>query len=91
MDSEYFARRADGIAWLLKDGNLRVPCSRYGRDTEQCAPVAWRVAFLTARESGEGISKDLLDFTMGLVVNEHSDVAYMVKTYGRGQYGRAIS
>ena len=78
--------RQQGIAYLLKDGNLRVPASRYGRDTEECAPVAWRLAYLVARETGSAITRDDLDYAMGLVVNDHDDVAYMVRTYGHGMY-----
>lgn len=78
--------RKEGIAYLMHDGNLRVPCSRYGRDTESCAPVAWRLAYLVARETGESVSRDDLDYAMSLVVNDHDDVAYMVRTYGHGMY-----
>lgn len=86
---EFTTRRA-AIEYLMKDGNLRVPCSRYGSDTEDCAPVAWRVAYLVNRETGEGlpITEEQLDHAMGLVVNDHDDVAYMVNTYGNGDYGR---
>lgn len=83
---EIITRRRDGIAYLMKDGNARVPCSRYGRDTEDCAPVAWRVAYLVAREQGEPVTREALDHAMGLVVNDHDDVAYMVRTCGNGKY-----
>lgn len=90
-----FTRRRDGIAWLTTDaetgedtGWLRVPCSRYGSTGEECAPVAWRLAYLVARETGEEITADTLDWAMGLVVNDHDDVAYMINQYGRGDYGR---
>jgi hypothetical protein len=80
------ARRRDGIAYLLKDGHLRVPCSRYGRWTSDCAPVAWRLAYLVARETGEPITYESLDHAMGLVVNDNDDVAYVIRTYGHRQY-----
>jgi hypothetical protein len=83
-----FARRRDGIAYLMADGDLRVPCSRYGRSTAECAPVAWRVAYLVAREQGEPVTREGLDHAMGLVVNDHDDVAYIVNAYGQGWYGR---
>jgi hypothetical protein len=83
---EPVTRRRDGIAYLLADGDLRVPCSRYGRWTSDCAPVAWRVAYLVARESGEAITHERLDHAMGLVVNDHDDVAYIVREYGHGHY-----
>jgi hypothetical protein len=85
-DYDVFTRRRDGIAWLMKDGNLRVPCSRYGRNTADCAPVAWRVAYLVARDSGELVTEAGLDHAMSLVVNDHDDVAYMVNSYGHGHY-----
>lgn len=86
MTTATFARRRDGIAWLMQDGNAYVPCSRYGRDTADCAPVAWRLAYLVARETGEPITEDALDHAMSLVVNDHDDVAYMVRTYGDYKY-----
>ncbi len=79
-------KRAAGLAFLNRDGDLRVPCSRYGRCTSDCAPVAWRLAYLLARETGEAITEDSLDYAMGLVVNDHDDVAYIVRNYGRRQY-----
>jgi len=86
-------RRRDGIRHLTTDpatgedtGHLAAPCSRYGRNGSQCALVAWRVAYLTARETGEPITHELLDHAMSLVVNDHDDVAYMVRTYGHGMY-----
>jgi hypothetical protein len=85
---DQFSRRRDAIAYLMTDGNLAVPCSRYGRDTAECAPIAWQAARLTARESGDPVYRELLDFTMGLVVNDHDDIAYMVNTYGHGHYER---
>ena len=79
--------RSDGLAFLTEDGpHLLVPCSRYGRNSAECAPVAWRLAFLVARETGTEIDRELLDHSMGLVVNDHDDVAYMVRTYGHGHY-----
>lgn len=79
-------KRSDGIAFLNKDGNLHVLCSRYGRTTFECSPVAWRVAYLVARETGYQITENDLEHTMGLVVNDHDDVAYMVRTYGHRHY-----
>ena len=78
--------RREGIAYLMSDGNWRVPASRYCRDTEGCAPIAWRLAYLVARETGTVITTDDLDYAMGLVVNDHDDVAYMVRKYGHRMY-----
>jgi len=78
--------RAEGLAFLEREGDLRVPCSRYGSSTSDCAPVAWRLAFIMHRETGEDITEDTLEHAMGLVVNDHDDVAYMVRNYGHGHY-----
>lgn len=83
--------RRTGIAYLVRDGgHLAAPCSRYGRNSEECAPVAWRLAYLMARETGEPITYYGLEHDMGLVVNDSDEVAYLVRNYGRGDYGRAI-
>ncbi len=66
-------------------GNLAT-FSRYGRTSAECAPVAWRLAYLVARECGDEVTPESLDHAMGLVVNSHDDVAYMVNQYGRGHY-----
>ena len=79
-------KRAEGIAYLLMNGNLAVPCSRYGRDTASCALVAWRLHHLLCRETGAQYSIPQLDHNMGLVVNDHDDVAYIIKNYGRSHY-----
>ena len=66
-------------------GHLRT-FSQYGRTSAECAPVAWRLAYLVARETGTEIDEDGLDHAMSLVVNDHEDVAYMVREYGHRQY-----
>ena len=78
--------RKQGLEYLMSDGNLPVPCSRYGYDTVSCAPVAWRLTYILAREQGEPITEDNLNYAMSLVVNNHDDVAYMVRNYGHGHY-----
>lgn len=79
--------RREGIAQLVSEcPGAYVPCSRYGRTTEECAPVAWRLAYVLARETGEEITTDGLEYAMGLVVNEHDDVAYIIRNYGNYQY-----
>ena len=81
-------KRSEGIAYLMEGGNLKVPASRYGSNTEECAPVAWRVAYILSRETGEPITRDSLEYAMSLVVNDHDDVAYIVNNYGHGDYKR---
>ncbi len=78
-------RRA-GLDFLTMDGDLGVPCSRYGRRSSDCAEVAWRLAFVVAREQGTEPTYELLDFCMGLVVNDHDDVADVIRGYGNGHY-----
>lgn len=63
-------------------GHLATPCSRYGSTSEECAPKAYRVAYLIARESGEPLTWESLDHCMSLVVNDHDDPQYMVTQYG---------
>jgi hypothetical protein len=79
-------KKSEGLEFLNRDGNLGVPCSRYGRNTFECSPVAWRLAYIMHRETGEDITEDTLEHAMGLVVNDHDDVAYMVRSYGHGMY-----
>lgn len=64
--------------YLLRDGNLRVLGSRYGHDTRTCAPVAIYAALDYCHETGDEITQDLLDEFMGLVVNDHDDIAEWV-------------
>ena len=75
-------RTCDGTNYA---GYLRT-YSQYGRTSEECAPVAWRLAYLVARETGEEVDLDGLDHAMGLVVNDHEDVAYMIREYGHRMY-----
>lgn len=80
--------KREGITYLMRYGDLAVPGGRYGRNTSDCAPIAWRVAYLVARETGDPISEESLGHAMSLVVNSHDDVASLVNTYGHGNYGR---
>jgi hypothetical protein len=81
-------RRAEGLAYLTADHPNARCFSRYGATSEDCAPVAWRVAYLVACAQGEPITFDGLDHAMGLVVNGHDDVAYVIRNYGQRWYGR---
>lgn len=69
------------IAYLMRDGNLLVPASRYGRDTETCAQVAWEVASVVASETGSPITKESLDDDMSMVVNDSSEVEELLSDY----------
>lgn len=86
-------KRSEGIHYLTHDaetgeytGWLGTPGCIYGRNGDDCAPVAWRLAYVFARESSTEIDHGLLDWAMGLVVNSHDDVAYYIKTYGYRHY-----
>lgn len=86
IDSKPVIRRRDGLAYLMRCGESRVPCSRYGTRSSDCAEVAWRLSYIMARETGEPITADTLEYHMGLVVNDHDDVAHMIREYGHGTY-----
>lgn len=74
---------AEAVAYLTKDGpHLLTPCSRYGRNSAQCAPIAWQVAEIVARECGEVVTTADLDYAMGLVVNDADDIQYLLDEYG---------
>lgn len=67
-------------------GHLGTPGSPYGHTSSDCAPVAWRLAYVLARETGEDVTYEDLDHAMSLVVNGHDDVAYTIRNYGHRQY-----
>lgn len=88
----YVWTRRDAVHYLTcgedgsYTGSLRVPCSRYGSTGDECAPIAYRVSYLTARECGTWVDRDSLDHSMSLVVNDHEDVSYLVRNYGSRHY-----
>lgn len=67
--------------FLTHDGGT-VPCSRYGRNSEDCWPYAWAVAEIFADANGDEITEDLLDHLMGLVVNDHQDIEDLIREHG---------
>jgi len=73
--------------FLLQDGNLAVPCSRYGRDTTDCAEVAIVASRIMAAVQGEPMTYHGLDSDMGLVVNDSDDIAYLIVSYGPCELG----
>lgn len=73
--------KEQAIKFLERDGNLAVPGGRYGTDTESCAPVAYEIAQILAEQTGEELTEESLDYAMGLVVNSHDDVAYLLDNY----------
>jgi hypothetical protein len=80
-------RRREGLAYFIADApDAYCPCCRYGSTAADGAPVAWRLAYLIAREQGEPITFDDLDYAMGLVVNDHDDVASIIREHGQSKY-----
>lgn len=61
-------------------GHLRTPGSRYGSTAADCAPAAYRMAYLQAREAGDPVDRDYLNGAMSLVVNDHDDPEYVIRT-----------
>jgi hypothetical protein len=72
----------DALAYLMQDGNLRVPGGRYGHDTATCAPVAIAVAEIWQESSGDPITTDDLDGAMSLVVNSSDAVLSLIRDHG---------
>lgn len=70
------------MAYLMQDGNLAVPCGRYGSDTIECAKVAMALAKIMQYHNGEEITYHDLDSDMGLVVNSSDDIAGLFRDYG---------
>ncbi len=72
--------KQEALTYLMKGGNLRVPCSRYGRDTAECAKVAYAADVICSAETTGGpVTESSLDYMMGLVVNDHDDVEYLIR------------
>ena len=79
--------RDRALAFLTREGgHLLVPCSRYGRTSAEVAPFAWAAAVCYSRATGELISDEQLDFIMGLAVNDHDDVQYLIEQEGDDEF-----
>ena len=74
--------RDQAIAYLTENGNLRVPCSRYGTDSASCAPVAYDLALIFQEANGDEITADLLDEMMSRVVNDSDGPAELIRDHG---------
>lgn len=70
---------------LMLDGNLQVPCSRYGRNTAECAEVAYTVANYIAEQNGYPTDMDDVDYIMALVVNDSDSIAEMLEDIKDGE------
>lgn len=86
VESMLSKARARCVEYLNRDDrDARVPCSRYDKTCGECAPVAFAVASIMVRESLETAAKPLaetLEYTMGLVVNDHDDVLALIMEHG---------
>jgi hypothetical protein len=64
-------------------GHLTVPCSRYGRTSDECAYWAIALEIIYVEANGEDHhTTAALDYLMELVVNDHDDPAELVRDYG---------
>jgi hypothetical protein len=73
---------SQAIEYLNRDGNLKVPCSRYGWDTYSCSPVALSVAHIFEEANGDEITEELLEDLMSKVVNDSDGIAELLADYG---------
>lgn len=64
---------AEALAYLTSDSGA-VPCSRWGRNSDDCAPVAYEVARIHVTEGESEMTTETLDLAMGLVVNDDDSV-----------------
>jgi hypothetical protein len=66
----------------LVGDDLRVPCSRYGRTASAVAPVAVAAAHAYAEASPvEQQWNEHLSYIMGLAVNDHDDILYLLSEF----------
>lgn len=79
-------KRREAIEYLTADDPRAACFSRYGSTAEECAPVAWRFAYVIAECTGEPITFDQLDDAMSAVVNERDDVASIIRAHGNYRY-----
>lgn len=73
---------AQAISYLTSEGNLKVPASRYGTDTLQCAPIAYVVARIIAADTDSTLTGADLEHAMALVVNNHDDPLTVIRKHG---------
>lgn len=84
MTTETNMTSTEALAYLTRDeARGWVPCSRYGVDSEDCAPWAIALAEIIEEATGEdAMTPDSLDHLMGLVVNDHDDPESMIREHG---------
>ncbi|MBT8161445.1 MULTISPECIES: hypothetical protein [Arthrobacter] len=66
----------------LAGADLAVPCSRYGRTASEVARYAVALlAIYQASGAEPAEAESIIDFAMGLAVNDHQDIAAMICDY----------
>lgn len=84
VDDDTFTDRV-----LALDDGTRVPCSRYGSTSYDCAVVAVTVDAIIDAETGEESTDESRDYVMGLAVNDADDVARTI-AQARHDHPRAV-
>lgn len=74
---DYLLTDADGD----DTSQLATPCSRYGYRSGDVAPIAYRHAVIHARRSGEPLTRESLEHSMSLAVNDHADIGRDIEDY----------
>ena len=72
-------------AYIAKDSG-DAPASRYGRSAQSWRPVAIATVDIMAQVTGEPFTAEGVDHIVGLVVNDHDDIEYLIREYGP-EYG----
>jgi hypothetical protein len=71
--------------FLTRDGGM-IPCSRYGRHSDDAWPFAYALAEIVRDANGDEITEERLDYYMGLVVNDHDDVESLIREHGTTEH-----
>lgn len=66
-------------------GDLRVPCSRWGTTSAECAEVAYDLDTLLVELGCDPSTPESLEHAMSLVVNDHDDVASVFREHGSAE------
>jgi hypothetical protein len=74
-------QKPDDLQYLVREGNLQVPCSRYGHDTESCARVVLAALDVLEQETGSVTTADV-EHMMGLVMNDHDEPFTLIRDHG---------
>jgi hypothetical protein len=72
-------------AYITSQPTGDAPASRYGVKPSQWVPVAAAAATIMANETDD-LTPEGIDYIIGLVVNDHDDIEYLIRNYG-AEYG----